>query len=419
MLLAGDIGGTSTRLAIFDVQAGRLVPVVEATLASRDFASLSEAARSFLSSHAARPTNACFGIAGPVRRGRVRTPNLPWVIDDAELASDLGFEVRLINDVEASGYGLESLEPGDFALLQAGERDATGNSAIIAAGTGLGEAGLYWDGRRHLPFACEGGHTDFAPRDERETGLLRHLKRQYERVSTERVLSGPGLQAIYGFLRESRGGDEPAWFADEVEEKGAPAAIAEAALKRRDAVCAEALDMFVSIYGAEAGNLALKLMATGGVYLGGGIAPRRASSATCGSSRSVGPHHSRRNQTSRSRSAWAPARSGAGGSRRRRSTREPKAAHLSRARPWIEARWRCRKRASLSPRSAVGLAIAVHHASGTPRRQASSCSMRTGVRLNVARAPSTSRRRKGISAYARAAWSRTQGRRTSPVRASW
>ena len=275
MILAGDVGGTSTRLAFFEEKARRLVPIAEDTVPSRDHPSLGHAARHFLASHSLRATSACFGIAGPVKGGRVRTTNLPWVIDAAEIAGELGLRsVTLINDLEANAWGLAALGDEDFALLNAGETGARGNAGVIAAGTGLGEAGLYWDGESHHPFACEGGHTDFAPRDPKEAGLLRHLLTRFERVSYERVLSGPGLHNIYIFLSDERGEPEPAWLAEEMRTRGAPAAIADAGLAGRSGLCAEALDLFVAIYGAEAGNLALKMMATGGMYVGGGIAPR-------------------------------------------------------------------------------------------------------------------------------------------------
>lgn len=299
MILAGDIGGTSTRLAVFAIEGlsrasasesrgHRLVPIVESRLLSRDYPTLGAASRQFMSSYDVRATAACFGIAGPVKRGYVQTPNLPWVVDAGELARDLGVEtVWLINDLEANAYGLGELDDEDVVVLNTGALDASrvpdarspargggGNSGIISAGTGLGEAGLYWDGQRHRPFACEGGHADFAPRNDREADLLRYLLTRFEHVSYERVLSGPGLHNIYQFLRDTDRRAEPAWLADRMREQGAPAAISRAALEGTCELCVEALDLFASLYGAEAGNLALKLMATGGIYIGGGIAPK-------------------------------------------------------------------------------------------------------------------------------------------------
>jgi glucokinase len=197
------------------------------------------------------------------------------VIDAADLMRDLGLDrVWLINDLEAHAYGLEVLDEDDFAVLNIGHPDSVGNRGVIAAGTGLGEAGLYWDGRNHWPFACEGGHAEFAPRHAREADLLRYLLGRFEHVSYERVLSGPGLQNLYRYLRDTRRAREPVWLTEQMREQDATAAIACAGLDGTCELCVEALDMFVAVYGAEAGNLALKLMATGGIYVSGGIAPR-------------------------------------------------------------------------------------------------------------------------------------------------
>jgi glucokinase len=278
MILAGDIGGTSTRLAVFDIEGHRLVPIVERRLSSRDYATLGAAVREFMSSYNVRLAAACFGIAGPVKRGHVETSNLAWVVDASELARDLGVEtVWLMNDLEAHAYGLEDLGDEDMLVLNAGAPDSAaggGNAAVISAGTGLGEAGIYWDGQRRRPFACEGGHADFAPRNDREADLLRYLLTRFEHVSYERVLSGPGLYNVYQFLRDTGGGAEPRWLTDQMREQGAPAAISRAGLEGTCELCVEALDLFTSLYGGEAGNLALKLMATAGIYVGGGIAPR-------------------------------------------------------------------------------------------------------------------------------------------------
>jgi glucokinase len=275
MILAADVGGTNIRLGLFDVRGTRLVRAADGRLSSRSCRTLTSAVATFLAEHDEHPTIACFGIAGPVIGGRVETPNLPWVIDAGDLRRDLGLDhVWLINDLEASAYGLELLNDDDFVVLNTGNPDGVGNRGVIAAGTGLGEGGLYWDGRRHWPFACEGGHTDFAPRNACEADLLRYLLGRFERVSYERVLSGPGLQNIYQYLRDTRGKREPVWLTDRMREQGAAAAISSAGLDGTSELCVEALDMFVSVYGAEAGNLALKLMASGGMYVGGGIAPR-------------------------------------------------------------------------------------------------------------------------------------------------
>jgi len=249
--------------------------VVEQTFSSRAHKSLNEIVDAFLREHQLPVERACFGVAGPVRAGTSKTSNLPWVVDASELAALFGIDsVGLINDVEANAYGLAGLKSKDFVLLNEGAPDAEGNAAIISAGTGLGEAGLHFEGTRRRPFASEGGHADFAPRDELQIELLRYLLEQFGHVSYERVLSGPGLLNIYKFLRYTGRGEEPAWLADELARHDPAAVITQVALTGKSDLCGQALDLFVSIYGAEAGNLALKVKATGGVFLGGGIAPK-------------------------------------------------------------------------------------------------------------------------------------------------
>lgn len=275
MILAGDIGGTNTRLAFADEKAGCLTLVAEATFSSREHASLESVLRKFLSAHPIPITRAAFGIAGPVRHGRCDATNLPWVVDSHLVAREIGLErVGLINDLEANAYGVAALQREDFVLLNEGAVNAEGNAAIISAGTGLGQAVLYWDGRQHHPFATEGGHADFAPRNHLEMALLEYLMKQFQRVSYERVVSGPGLLNIYRFLRDTGRGEEPQWLAERMREQDPSAVISQSALRGESDLCAQALDLFVTLYGAEAGNLALKVMATGGVYLGGGIAPK-------------------------------------------------------------------------------------------------------------------------------------------------
>jgi len=196
-------------------------------------------------------------------------------VDARLVARELGLQaVGLINDLEANAYGIAALEPNDFDVLNAGAPDAEGNQAIISAGTGLGEAGLTWDGTQHRPFATEGGHSDLAPRNHLEMELLGYLLKQFQRVSYERVVSGPGLLNIYRFLRDTGRGEEPAWLAEKMRDQDPGAVVSQAAFDGKSDLCVQALDLFVSLYGAEAGNLALKLLATGGVYLGGGIAPK-------------------------------------------------------------------------------------------------------------------------------------------------
>jgi glucokinase len=275
MILAGDVGGTNTRLAFIQAEGGGLKIVAEEIFPSREHVGLEGVLRKFISSHPIPVERAGFGVAGPVRNGRCEATNLPWVVDARQVARELGLEhVGLINDLEANAYGIAVLRPEDFLTLNAGAPDAEGNQAIIAAGTGLGEAGLYWDGKHHRPFATEGGHSTLAPRNELEMMLLRYLLARFEHVSFERVLSGPGLFNIYGFLRDTGRAEEPPWLADQMRQQDPPTVITQAALNGKSALCVQALELFVSLYGAEAGNLALKVMATGGLYVGGGIAPR-------------------------------------------------------------------------------------------------------------------------------------------------
>jgi glucokinase len=275
MILAGDIGGTNARLACFARQGKRLQPVVEETFASREFPNLETIVKRFVSAWNVRVAVACFAVAGPVKQGRSQATNLPWMVDAQQLQRALRLEpVILLNDLEAYAYGIALLSAEDVVVLNRGAPDASGNAAVIAAGTGLGEAGLYWDGQQHHPFACEGGHTSFAPSDPLQLELLSYLRRAFTHVSWERVVSGPGLLSIYRFLRDTGRGDEPAWLTAEMQRHDPSAVISQAALSGTSALCEQALNLFVSLYGAEAGNLALKIMATGGVYVGGGIAPK-------------------------------------------------------------------------------------------------------------------------------------------------
>ncbi|MGB5338671.1 MAG: glucokinase [Gammaproteobacteria bacterium] len=274
-VLAGDIGGTNTRLAVFDVGGTHLETVVEQTYPSQAHAALGEIIQDFTARHSVAVTSACFGIAGPVHGDTVRTTNLPWHISAGEIAERFGItRVFLLNDLEANAWGIRALGAGDFCSLQAGAGDAEGNCAIISAGTGLGEAGLYHDGTELQPFASEGGHTDFSPGNEQEIELLRFLQQRYDHVSWERLLSGPGLVHIHEFLRHYRKSDVPAWLTDAMRDGDPAVAISTAGLAQRDAVCAEALELFAHLYGVEAGNLALKILARGGIYIGGGIAPK-------------------------------------------------------------------------------------------------------------------------------------------------
>jgi glucokinase len=275
MILAGDIGGTNTRLALFDAKSEAMRILFEKTFSSREKTSLEAVITEFLSLHPVELTRASFGIAGPVRNGRCEATNLPWVVDSKTVAKQLGLtRVGLMNDLVANAYGIPLLQPKDFVILNKGARNAHGNRAIISAGTGLGEAGMYWDGEVHRPFASEGGHADFSPRNHLEMELLDYSLSRYRRVSFERLVSGPGLVHIYQFLRDRGKDEEPPWLAEQMRHDDTAPLISRLALEGKSPLCRSALELFVSFYGAEAGNLALKLMATGGVYLGGGIAPK-------------------------------------------------------------------------------------------------------------------------------------------------
>ncbi|HET8946990.1 MAG TPA: glucokinase [Candidatus Polarisedimenticolia bacterium] len=270
MILAGDVGGTKTRLALFDTdRGGRLRGRDERTYPSREFQGLGLIVERYQREVPAPIERAAFGVAGPVKDGVCVTTNLPWVVEAKSLATLLRLPgAGLMNDLEATAWGLGELEEEDTLTLQAGRGAVrAGNSAIIAAGTGLGEAGLFWNGRRHIPFATEGGHADFAPRSTIEDELLNHLRARFGRVSWERAVSGPGLVEIHDFLA-----GREAVEANLGEDRAA--AISHAALAGTSEVANRALDLFVSMYGAEAGNLALKTLSIAGMFIGGGIAPR-------------------------------------------------------------------------------------------------------------------------------------------------
>jgi len=289
--LAGDIGGTKTRLAVVAVNGTQAKIIHEISYPSRDYATFEELLEDFLSrtkcflsprSSSVKVKDgqihihhAAFGIAGPIQGKLVKTTNLPWRIDVDALQGRFGFpQCTLLNDLEATAYGLPALSEQDLFTLQPGAPDAVGNIAVIAAGTGLGESGLYWDGQSHQPFATEGGHASFSASSELDMSFLRYLQQRYQHISWERVVSGMGLSSMHRFLCEHRQADVPQWLLGKMRNGDAVAAIAQAALAGRDDICIETLNWFVRLYGAEAGNLALKLMSRGGLYLGGGIAPK-------------------------------------------------------------------------------------------------------------------------------------------------
>ena len=278
MILAGDIGGTKTVLALFEESDGGLTLVRDATFASRERATFDAILTEFLDME--RPSSlraACFGVAGPVIDGRVHTTNLPWNLDEPGLAALIRApHVKLLNDLEAAAYGVLFLHDDQVSVLNVGAHPArTGNVAVIAAGTGLGEAILYWDRTHYHPLASEGGHADFAPRTDEEIELLRYLRGRFNgHVSYERVLSGPGVYNVYCFLRDTQYAPEPAWLAEKLTSGDRSVTISQVGLEGTDPLCVKTLNLFAEIYGAEAGNLALKCIAVGGVFIAGGIGPK-------------------------------------------------------------------------------------------------------------------------------------------------
>ncbi|HEY6446370.1 MAG TPA: glucokinase [Acidobacteriaceae bacterium] len=277
MILAGDVGGTKVHLALYGFDRGQLVHVRDERFPAHEYAGLEEIVRRFLG-ESGNPeiTAACFGVPGPVRGGRLRLTNLPWVLDSRELSASLNIvHLFLINDLEANGYGIPELTAEQILTLNDGDPAAVGNRALVSAGTGLGEGVLVWNGKTHVPMASEGGHSDFAARNALEIELLQYLTKKLNgRVSFERVVSGQGVTNIYNFLRDEKGMEEPEWLKKRMESEDPNAVIGEAGEHGASELCAKTLEMFVSAYGAESGNLVLKVLATGGMYVGGGIAPK-------------------------------------------------------------------------------------------------------------------------------------------------
>ena len=272
-LLAADVGGTKTDLGLFEVSYGGLKIVKEALFPSKQFGSLTEGIRHFMG-NMPLPERLSIAFAGPVQNGKAHSTNLGWDIDIEQLAGDTGIsEVFLINDLEAEAYGLAALKKEELVCIYAGKAGSKGNAAIIAPGTGLGEAGLYWDGDALHPFATEGGHTDFAPRTPFDWELLRYLQNKYGHVSWERVVSGMGICNIYDFLREVKHREEPAWVKEKMKTEE-PGAVIGASAREGCPISVETLEIFTRYLAVEASNLALKLNATGGLFIGGGIPPK-------------------------------------------------------------------------------------------------------------------------------------------------
>jgi glucokinase len=280
MILAGDVGGTKVHLALYNFVGGRLVSVRDHKFPAHEFATLDEVVKAFQAQGKDEPAiaAACFGCPGPVRDGRLKLTNLPWTLDARDLQRSLGIEhIFLINDLEANGYGIPELAPESLFQLCKGDAQSVGHRGLVSAGTGLGEALLIWDAKSktHLPLPSEGGHADFSPRNDREIALLQYLRKTLNgRVSWERVVSGIGIKNIYAFLRDAEKMEEPKWLAERMSVEDPNAVIGQCGEDGSSEICHEALQMFASAYGAEAGNVALKVLAMGGIYLGGGIAPK-------------------------------------------------------------------------------------------------------------------------------------------------
>ncbi len=283
MILAGDVGGTKVHLALYSFDAGRLKPIRDQKFPAHEFGSLDDVVNKFLDADGDRPaekksdiTAACFGCPGPVRDGHLKLTNLPWTLDARDLRTSLGIEhIFLINDLEANGYGIPELAPESIFTLHSADTAAVGHRGLVSAGTGLGEALLIWDGKQHRPIPSEGGHCDFAARTDREIAMLQYLRRTLNgRVSFERVVSGIGIKNVYAYLRDVEQLHEPQWLKDRLANEDPNAVIGTCAEDGSSSICFETMKLFAAAFGAEAGNLALKVLAMGGIYLGGGIAPK-------------------------------------------------------------------------------------------------------------------------------------------------
>ena len=281
MILAGDVGGTKVHLALYRFQRGSLEHVRDEKFHAKDYPDIQSVVREFLGSKkqaSAEIAAACFGVPGPVNKNVIQLTNLPWTLNTRALERDLNIEhLFLINDLEANGYGIPELSPDQIFTLSAGDSSQVGNRGLIAAGTGLGEGILIWNGRAHVPMGSEGGHADFGPRNDLEIELLQSLRTDpasKDHVSWERVCSGIGIKNIYSFLRDKKGMNESSTLRQRMQEEDPNAVIGELGTSGADELCARTLDIFVSVYGAEAGNLALKVLSHGGMYVGGGIAPK-------------------------------------------------------------------------------------------------------------------------------------------------
>lgn len=276
IVLAGDVGGTKTNLALFQATENSVDLIHEETYHSANYSSCIDIVKQFLAENQEiKPGRVCLGVAGPVMQGKVAITNLSWSFGLEDLYKATSADaVALINDLEATAYGLAALDQEDFITIHEGAADSGGNMAIIAPGTGLGEAGLYWDGASYHPFPTEGGHTDFSPRTELDIELYRYLQKKYEIVSWEKIIAGPAIHDIYLFLCEIKKKKEADWVKDAFVHEDPSAVISQAALEKKDQVCSETMQLFVRYLARESANLVLKMKATGGLFLGGGIPPK-------------------------------------------------------------------------------------------------------------------------------------------------
>ena len=279
MILAGDIGGTKVHLALYQFENGRLASTRDHKYPAHEFSSIDDIVNDFFKDDASSRKDvqaACFGCPGPVRNGHLKLTNLPWTLDSRDMQKSLSIDhIFLINDLEANGYGIPELAPNAIYTLHQADPKTVGHRGLVSAGTGLGEALLIWDGHHHTPIPSEGGHSDFAARNDQEVALFQYLRRTVKgRVSTERVVSGLGMKNIYAFLKEDQKMEEPAWLAERMQTEDPNAVIGQCGEDGSSEICAETLKIFAGCYGAEVGNVALKVLAMGGMYMGGGISPK-------------------------------------------------------------------------------------------------------------------------------------------------
>ena len=272
-VLAADVGGTKTNLALFKAHGDAITSIKTDTYPSRGYNSFSDVAKAFLGDISIL-NRVCLGIAGPVVDGRSKGTNLTWRVDAREVMQKLQVNcVHLLNDLEINAYGMAALRPEEIITVNEGEDHLEGNVALISPGTGLGEAGLFWEGERLHPFATEGGHCDFSPRSDLDIDLLKYLRNQFGRVSWERLISGPGIYNIFKFLRDDLKRPVPEWLAEQIKAEDPPKVISEASNKNC-AICKETIQLFTKYLAIESANLALKIKSTGGLYIGGGIVPK-------------------------------------------------------------------------------------------------------------------------------------------------